>query len=235
MKALYPLLLAYGALVSEQALAQIDEPDIQADCQKVPGYAELGTAAYQRGDYVKAAEIFRDQAAWSEFCGKSERATATAYNNVALAWIHAGQLLKARAYLALAPHDSKSQHNLALLQARLAQQPAPDGPAGVYWQYAGRGVWSEVSVAPQGRRWHVSYAGYYMPGMGLYYGPNMGEFSDLLTIVDNRAVYHQSVEEAGMACDVTLQFSADAVDLHTQGDCGFGHNVQAQGRFVRVE
>ncbi|CAI2472029.1 Uncharacterised protein [Serratia liquefaciens] len=114
MKAWVPLLLAYGALASDQAMAQIDEPDIDADCHKVASYAELGKNAYQRGDYPRAADIFRDQAAWSEFCGLDRQATATAYNNVALALMHAGELLKARAYLALAPQDSKSQHNLKI-------------------------------------------------------------------------------------------------------------------------
>lgn len=148
MKALVSLLLTCGALASAQASAHIDEPDIAADCQKVAGYAALGKSAYQRQDYAKAADIFRDQAAWSEFCGLSAQATATAYNNVALALMHAGELLKAQAYLGLAPQDSKSQHNLGPLRQRLAQRPQPAGPAGIYWQYAGRGVWSEVAVKP---------------------------------------------------------------------------------------
>lgn len=42
MKAWVPLLLAYGALACDQAMAQIDEPDIDADCHKVASYAELG-------------------------------------------------------------------------------------------------------------------------------------------------------------------------------------------------
>ncbi len=152
MKAWFPLLLTCGVFASVRAWAHIDEPDIAADCQKVASYAELGKKAYQRQDYAKAADIFRDQAAWSEFCGLSEQAVATAYNNVALSLMHAGELLKAQAYLALAPHDDKSQHNLSLLRQRLAQRPQPQGPGGVYWQYAGRGVWSEVVVKPQGER-----------------------------------------------------------------------------------
>ncbi|MBU3894516.1 tetratricopeptide repeat protein [Serratia rhizosphaerae] len=235
MRALLPPLLACSAMASWPALAQIDEPDIHADCQKVAGYAELGHSAYQNGDYTKAAGIFRDQAAWSEFCGFSERATATAYNNVALALMRTGQLLKARAYLLLAPDDDKSRHNMALLEQRLAQQPPATGPAGVYWQYAGRGVWSEVTVVPRGDLWQIDYAGYYMPGMGLYYGPNMGEFADVLPIQNGKALYHQDDEDDESACDVTLTFSDDAVDLNSQGDCGFGHNVQAAGHFIRVE
>lgn len=235
MKAWVPLLLAYGALACDQAMAQIDEPDIDADCHKVASYAELGKNSYQRGDYPRAADIFRDQAAWSEFCGLDSQATATAYNNVALALIHAGELLKARAYLELAPQDSKSQHNLKLLQERLAKRTPPIGPGGVYWQYAGRGVWSEVEVKPQDGRWLIVYSGYYMPQMGLYYGPNMGEFTQTLPIEHGKAVYRQREPEDVMACDVAMQFGSDGLDMHTEGDCGFGFNVRAEGHFIRVE
>lgn len=235
MKALVPLLLTCGAFASAQARAHIDEPDIDADCHKVASYAELGKSAYQRGDYPRAADIFRDQAAWSEFCGLDSQATATAYNNVALALMHAGELLKARAYLELAPQDSKSQHNLKLLQQRLAKQPPSKGPGGVYWQYAGRGVWSEVEVKPQDGRWLIDYSGYYMPQMGLYYGPNMGEFAEVLPIEQGKALYRQREPEDAIACDVAIQFTADALQMHTKGDCGFGFNVRAEGRFVRVE
>ncbi|HIC7646456.1 TPA: tetratricopeptide repeat protein [Serratia liquefaciens] len=235
MKAWVPLLLAYGALACDQAMAQIDEPDIDADCHKVASYAELGKNAYQRGDYPRAADIFRDQAAWSEFCGLDSQATATAYNNVALALMHADELLKARAYLELAPQDSKSQHNLKLLQERLAKRTPPIGPGGVYWQYAGRGVWSEVEVKPQDGRWLIVYSGYYMPQMGLYYGPNMGEFTQTLPIEHGKAVYRQREPEDVMACDVAMQFGSDGLDMHTEGDCGFGFNVRAEGHFIRVE
>ena len=235
MKAWVPLLLAYGALACDQAMAQIDEPDIDADCHKVASYAELGKNAYQRGDYPRAADIFRDQAAWSEFCGLDSQATATAYNNVALALMHADELLKARAYLELAPQDSKSQHNLKLLQERLAKRTPPIGPGGVYWQYAGRGVWSEVEVKPQDGRWLIVYSGYYMPQMGLYYGPHMGEFTQTLPIEHGKAVYRQREPEDVMACDVAMQFGSDGLDMHTEGDCGFGFNVRAEGHFVRVE
>lgn len=149
--------------------------------------------------------------------------------------MHAGELLKAQAYLALAPHDDKSQHNMSLLRQRLAQRPQPQGPGGVYWQYAGRGVWSEVVVKPQGERWLIDFSGYAMPQMGLYYGPNMGDFTAELPIEHGKAVYHQHDSESAQVCDVTLAFGEQTLEMHTRGDCGFGHNVRAEGRFVRVE
>lgn len=134
--------------------------------------------------------------------------------------MHAGELLKAQAYLALAPHDDKSQHNLSLLRQRLAQRPQPQGPGGVYWQYAGRGVWSEVVVKPQGERWLIDFSGYAMPQMGLYYGPNMGDFSAELPIEHGKAVYHQHESDSAQVCDVTMAFGEQALEMHTRGIAG---------------
>ena len=121
------------------------------------------------------------------------------------------------------------------MRQRLAQRPQPQGPGGVYWQYAGRGVWSEVVVKPQGERWLIDFSGYAMPQMGLYYGPNMGDFSAELPIAHGKAVYHQHESDSAQVCDVTMAFGEQALEMHTRGDCGFGHNVRAEGRYVRVE
>ncbi|MEX0631285.1 hypothetical protein M8494_00490 [Serratia ureilytica] len=143
------------------------------------------------------------------------------------------ELLKAQAYLALAPHDDKSQHNMSLLRQRLAQRPQPQ--AGRRGQYAAGAAWSEVAVKPQGERWLIDFSGYAMPQMGLYYGPNMGDFTAELPIEHGKAVYHQHDSESAQVCDVTLEFGEQALEMHTRGDCGFGHNVRAEGRFVRVD
>ena len=96
MKAWFPLLLTCGVFAGARAWAHIDEPDIAADCQRWRATPNWGKKAYQRQDYAKAADIFRDQAAWSEFCGLSEQAIATAYNNVALSLMRAGNCSRHR-------------------------------------------------------------------------------------------------------------------------------------------
>ena len=87
-------------------------------------------------------------------------------------------------------------------------------------------------VKPQGERWLIDFSGYAMPQMGLYYGPNMGDFTAELPIEHGKAVYHQHDSESAQVCDVTLEFGEQALEMHTRGDCGFGHNVRAEGRFV---
>ena len=63
MKVAVNFLLVAGCFTSVQAFAQIDEPDINADCVKAGIYASAGKVAYQQGEFAKAREVFRNQMA----------------------------------------------------------------------------------------------------------------------------------------------------------------------------
>lgn len=236
MKVAVNLLLVAGCFASVEAFAQIDEPDIANDCVKAGIYAAAGKVAYQQGDIAKAREIFRNQVAWSEFCHKPQDQIATAYNNIALTYIKQGDYLKAKAWLMLAPADKKSQYNLGQIQPKLDALPQPESPAGVYWQYAGFGSWNLVEVKAEEAQFKIDFTGMYMGQMSLYYGPNTGDFSVVTAVKDNYAVYHEADDASagGGQCSVDMKFDAASVMLHTTGDCGFGQNVRAEGRFVRV-
>jgi tetratricopeptide (TPR) repeat protein len=221
------------SVISLQAVAKIDEPDIHRDCQQADSYATLGAKAYQQGDYARARDIFRDQVAWSEFCHFPKNAIITAYNNIALSYFHQNEFRKAKAWLQLAPDDKKSQFNLAQVAEKLAGQTTALTPTGEYWQYAGMGSWNIVSVTKLSQGYHIEFNGVYMGQMALYYGPNTGEFSTDSDIDAQQAVYHQTEEQGGQ-CDVTLHFHSESVSLTTHGNCGFGHNVRAAGEFWRV-
>ncbi|MBF7958394.1 tetratricopeptide repeat protein [Rahnella victoriana] len=236
MKVAVNLLLVAGCFASVQAFAQIDEPDIEADCVKAGIYASAGKVAYSQGDMGKAREIFRNQVAWSEFCHKPQDQIATAYNNIALTYIKQGDLLKAKAWLMLAPADKKSQYNLSLIQPKLDTMPPSQSPAGLYWQYAGFGSWNLLEVKAEEAQFKIDFSGLYMGQMSLYYGPNIGEFSVVTAIKDNHAVYHETDDASagGGECSVEMNFAPQSVNLHTLNDCGFGHNVRAEGEFVRV-
>ncbi|MEA9392530.1 tetratricopeptide repeat protein [Acerihabitans sp. TG2] len=210
---------------------------IETDCGKINQFALAGNKAYRQQNWSSAVDEYTAQAAWSEFCRLPRQSIAMAYNNIALALMGGNEPLKARAWLALAPDNSKSVANLARLQPALAGLHAASvaSPGGDYWRYAGFGVWSAVSVRPQGERWEITFNGYYMPAMGIYYGPNMGNFSAVVPIAAGQAVYRQNRQDAGSSCQVDLSFSPDRVHLATvEGDCGFGMNVQARGDFMRV-
>lgn len=106
---------------------------------------------------------------------------------------------------------------------------------GTYWRYAGKGVWSTLSVMPEGESWRIRFSGYYMPLMGLYYGPNMGQFSTVTAIDHQQANWASPPDGIDLGCRVTMAFHPESVDLATlAGDCGFGMNVRASGTFTRV-
>lgn len=242
LKALGMAVCSY-IIIAHTAFATETQEQI-ADCKKIGSYAQAGQKAYDAGDYNKAREAFRDQAAWSHSCytlfqddpksfAISDSAVATADNNVALTYIKQKEFLKAKAWLMINPDDKKSQYNLNLIKAEIAKLPKSKSPVGEYWQYAGNGAWNIIGVARKGSQYDISFFGLYMGLMSMYYGPNMGEFSLTSPIKNGTAVY--SDNEDGEGCQIDMQFKADSVQLKsTRHDCGFGHNVYADGDFQRV-
>ncbi|WP_213993150.1 tetratricopeptide repeat protein [Sodalis sp. dw_96] len=227
----------FAGLYAVTGYAAQEDEQIKTDCGKIDGYGKAGAAAYRQGDMARAVEEFSAQAAWGEFCRLPAAALDTAYNNTALALIRSGEPLKANAWLSLAPHSAKSGVNLTLIQPVLDRlKPALAAtPMGNYWRYAGQGLWSVLSVMPEGNTWKITFNGYYMPGMGMYYGPNMGSFSVVQPISDGKAVYRQDAADGDSACQVNMTFNPREAQLDTvSGDCGFGMNVRADGKFLRV-
>ena len=82
-----------------------------ADCKKIGQYASLGDRYYKQKQFDKAREQYETQVGWAETCGFDDAYRATAYNNVALTYIHQGEYLKADAWLGLSKEDEKSIYN----------------------------------------------------------------------------------------------------------------------------
>lgn len=230
--------LAFGIFASASANASITEKQIQQDCKKTGSYSNDGNKAYANKHYDKAREHFITQVAWSEFCQESDDKTATAYNNVALTYIHQNAPLKAKAWLMLSPESQKSQYNLGMIKDALAALPTAKDFSGEYWQYAGYGQWNTFRVTPQGSKYQIEFHGLYMTNQALYYGPNYGELSGPITIRDNKAIYKGSSQpdDPQSTCEVSIAFSdnKNKVSLMTDGECLFGANVVAYGDFERV-
>lgn len=232
------LLVAFGCH------AELTDAQMAADCAKIADYASQGERAYKAKAYDKALEAFEEQAAWLEQCelGKdnpNDVLLATAYNNVALAWIRQGEYRKARAWLSIMPDDAKSKYNLARIQDKLQALPKPASAAGEYWQYAGRSQWEVITLKPQGgSNWLAEWSGYYFGLMGLYSGPNLGDFSEKVTLKNGKGEI--LLREEGISqCTISLHLDSDLQALTMQTDdatnCGFGHNVSADGTYLRVD
>ncbi|WDV28631.1 tetratricopeptide repeat protein [Aeromonas caviae] len=210
-------------------------------CAKLPEVIKKGNQSYKAGEYAKARDYFTEQVSLSEGCGyvygkPDQTATITAYNNVALSYIKEGDKLKALAWLSLAPNDKKSKFNYGLLKS----MPAPVGPdmAGTYWQYAGFGSWNVASVEKQGNGYLISLNLLYFGLMGLAYGPNIGDISQVVTMKDDKGLIKLTGEEGN--CEISIKFidkDNGMLKLDTnpeRKECGFGHNVYAYGDFIRV-
>lgn len=235
MKVAVNFLLVAGCFTSVQAFAQIDEPDINADCVKAGIYASAGKVAYQQGEFAKAREVFRNQVAWSEFCHKPQDQIATAYNNIALTYIRQGNYRKAKAWLMLAPADKNhnttsarsSQNSMRCQNPRARRANTGNTPVmavGIWWTSKPKrhSLKSTSPVSIWGRCRCTT--------------ARTSANSVVTAIKDNHAVYHEADDaSAGEGqCTVEMNFADENVRLHTTGDCGFGHNVQAEGEFVRV-
>lgn len=107
--------------------------------------------------------------------------------------------------------------------------------AGEYVQYAGRGTWERIIVKPASLgNIEFCFSGLWW---GLGEGPSgLGDLSAAVPVHENLAQY--STHEFGeKECRISLKFSTDKLEVTQTGDdfdCGFGHNVTANGTFQRV-
>lgn len=224
--------------------AELTEAQMAADCAKISDYAKQGEQFYKAKNYPKAREAFQQQAGWLEQCewpkdNPDKALIATAYNNVALTWARQGEYRKALAWLQIMPEDKKSVYNLSRIQDKLQALPKPTSAAGEYWQYAGRGMWEVLTLKPEGKNTYLAdWEGYYFGIMGMYYGPNLGEFTQNVTIKAGKGAI-RIAEEGISECTISLTLAPDAQSIALKTDapanCGFGHNVGADGTYLRVK
>ena len=225
--------LAFADLTFEQELRQ--------GCAKVKTYAAQGKKFYDQKRYDQAIVQFKQQAAWSSFCRMNakdgsttftESEIHTAFNNVGLSYAKVGQPQWARAWFDVYPEAKSSQFNLK-------QLPAPQKRSdlsGKYVRYAGFGQWQTLTVKRFTKTYQIDFNGLYMGARSLIYGPNMGIFHTTMPVNASKAQYRIR------NCKIELSFKFDPasgqqieVKETNTDDCGFGHNVSAQGIYLKVE
>ncbi|MBW9929056.1 tetratricopeptide repeat protein [Escherichia coli] len=236
-----PFVISLVLLLSANAHAEITDEQINADCAKITMYASQGQALYKAKNYPAARKYFEQQAAWSEDCkANDEKAIATAYNNVALTWMHENQWRKARAWLMLLPQDPKSIYNLQLIKDKLAALPSDFSTTNEYWNYAGKATWNTLTfkLARLTGTMQVDFQGNYFGMTGIYNGPNIGEFSESVTLKNGTGVIVLRDDTDDMIhCNITLKLTTETLDVSTDtpNNCGFGANVSADGPYLRVD
>ena len=230
-------------LITQTTYAGFDtQQELKKECAKVKQYAQLGKKLYDQKQYSKALEQFENQAIWSSFCEYhqdesgiklSANDVITANNNVGLAYAKLSKPLWARAWYLKDKEAKSSQFNLS-------QLPTPqllNNLSGTYVSPIGFGHWNIITVTKKQTNYDISFAGLYFPYYGLISGPNMGEFDTSMALSKKHAEYQYE------DCKITLDFKFKSTEGHfievkqseSQSGCGFGHNVWAQGKYLRVE
>jgi len=96
-----------------------------------------------------------------------------------------------------------------------------------------------ITLKPKGGdKWQADWSGYYFGMMSLYYGPNFGDFSETVTLKNGKGDI--PLREEGISqCTISLNVADDRQTLTMKTDdmmnCGFGHNVSADGTYQRVD
>jgi hypothetical protein len=236
--------------VSFGASGQI-QPQDGPSCGTYPKCNELGTAALRQGRTDEAITLFEQQAALAELADIERQTKSrdvllhspcklalTAYNNLAVAYSDKHDYLQARAWSLVALRcDEKSQaaqFNLHSIERALVGWQWPQTPAGEYLQYAGRGTWESFVVEPSPDKVHFCFSGLWW---GLGEGPSgLGDLTATVPLRDSQAEY-TSLEFTNNKCAISMHFSPDKLEVKQTGsdfDCGFGHNVTANGTFQRI-
>lgn len=241
--------LAVRILGVATALFLVRSGDVLADNGQCEGTADCGRqgdGAYKRHDYQSAIAFYQQQMQHSEedlenclstSSGASEKAcdsiTTIAYNNLALANLHAGQAAKAQMWLSVAPPGARTEFNKRLVAASLATRHWPSSFEGEYWSYAGSGLWSTVKVVKKEGLYDISFEGFWVTALGALGAPHTGSLQDVVPIRRGVAILRSKEEPQ---CTVTARFKANLVELSGTEDCNliFGGNVHAEGVFPRV-
>jgi tetratricopeptide (TPR) repeat protein len=225
-------------LTACSAHAEISQQEIEADCHKIKKLSVSGNKYYKLQQYAKARQEYEQQAAWAESCGLDDAKVASAYNNVALTYIHQGEYLKARAWLNLAPKNKKSIFNLNKIKndTQKSVVKLSSIPEGEYWQYVGKSIWNVITIKKEKQKYRFDFSGFYAGLMTMYYGPNIGEFSTVLDIKNRRASYAMVKDDAYLDCvyDFIIKEDTLTVKRISGNSCGFGHNVTADGIYLKV-
>lgn len=225
-------------LTSLNAHAEITDEEIAADCLNIKNIATAGDKYYKLKQYTKAREQYEQQAAWSESCQLNEEKIATAYNNVALTYIHQADYLKANAWLQISPNDKKTIFNSSKISNEIEKSIGifSNKYEGEYWLYVGKSLWNVIVIKRKGAKYLFNFEGFYAGLMTMYYGPNMGEFSTTLDINNGKAHYSMAKDYDYGNCvyDFTITNETLSVVRISGESCGFGHNVSADGVYSKV-
>jgi tetratricopeptide (TPR) repeat protein len=211
-------------------------------CQSVQSCNDLGTAAYQKNQLRAAIEAFETQADYAESEDTFD-ARAVAYNNLALAWNKQGRCLLAMEYLRLANladvPSKATTFNTQKISAACAPMLTRES-TGEYWQYAGAGQWSQLTLTALGNNEYAIEV--YLIDTGI---PPLSENPGSLAVGQLRAVgsfsndvfFGSFSKDSKTTCRLQASLVNHALEVHASGDenCTYGDGgLAAEGLYYQV-
>lgn len=107
--------------------------------------------------------------------------------------------------------------------------------------YAGLGFWQSYTVKAQAnQQYQIHFEGLYFGLNGLLYGPNLGEYEYQGKIQNRQSTWTDPDPLEHDFCRIQLTFQGDQLYATTttngspDSSCGFGHNVSADGQYIKV-
>ena len=213
---------------------------------------------YQKAQYLQARKVWTEHVGYLESCLRmkedpsdqakqiftaknsaylTQNSLDTLYNSIALTYIKTHDYGKAKAWLSLAPQSPKTAFNLKLIP----QHSTNNSVAGEYWRYAGLGAWQSYTVKAQAhQQYQIHFEGLYFGLNGLLYGPNLGEYEYQGKIQNRQSTWSYPDPIEHDFCRIELKFQPDRLHVTTttngspDSSCGFGHNVTADGDYLKV-
>lgn len=203
--------------------------ELEQYCKQIPAVNQKAQQLYLQKKYTPARQQYELSVSYLESCSATKNSLAIAYNNVALTYIKQKDYRKALAWLSLAPNAPQTKTNLTLIP-KLAPMNQPQGE---YWKYAGQSMWNTYKVTTKKQRAYIQFDGLYVGLNSVMYGPNMGSYAYTTTIKNNQTTW---INPDQNTCRIHLSFHHDLLKATSQSpeDCGFGHNVMADGTYQRV-
>jgi tetratricopeptide (TPR) repeat protein len=237
VRSLLVYLMELVFVLPQSTTTQVKATPPDTPCSGVAQCNSLGTESLKRGDIDTAISFFKAQVGFAEDA-QNKAESVTAYNNLAVAYLHERDYFRALSWTRLAlrvnPQNKAAKFNLQRIESNTKNHKWSTDVTGLYVRYSGRAQWDSVRVS-QSKGSAISFhlLAYRIGLAWRQYGPgSYGDIDGQAVLTEGReAVYKDPDFES---CRIMFRFKEDTLSVKQEGDCGFGYGVDATGDYERI-